>query len=99
MRGPRKRLRARGDVVDILLAFNQEAFDNSIEQLRSGGILIYDSAELKPPASDRYRAYAVPLTDIAKTQVELALAKNMVAVGVVAGLFGLDVEHVRRLLR
>ena len=94
-----KRLRSRGDVVDVLLAFNQEAFENSIEQLRSGGILIYDSAELSPPESDRYRSYAVPLTDIAKNEVELALAKNMVAVGVVAGLFGLDREHVRRLLR
>ena len=41
----------------------------------------------------------MPLTDIAKNEVELALAKNMVAVGVVAGLFGLDVEHVHRLLR
>ncbi len=94
-----KRLRSRGDVVDVLLAFNQEAFDNSIEQLRGGGILIYDSAELNPPENDRYRSYAVPLTDIAKNEVELALAKNMVAVGVVAGLFGLDAEHVRRLLR
>jgi 2-oxoglutarate/2-oxoacid ferredoxin oxidoreductase subunit alpha len=94
-----KRLRSRGDTVDVLLAFNQEAFDNSIEHLRNGGILIYDSAELSPPGSDRYRSYAVPLTDIAKNEVQLALAKNMVAVGVVAGLFGLDVEHVRRLLR
>src|SRR5919197_5386863 len=94
-----QRLRARGDTVDVLLAFNQEAFDNSIEQLRDGGILIYDSAELNPPANDRYRSYAVPLTDIAKNEVELTLAKNMVAVGVVSGLFGLDVEHVRRLLR
>jgi 2-oxoglutarate ferredoxin oxidoreductase subunit alpha len=41
----------------------------------------------------------VPLTDIAKNEVELALSKNMVAVGVVAGLFGLDIEHVHRLLR
>jgi 2-oxoglutarate ferredoxin oxidoreductase subunit alpha len=93
------RLRARGDSVDVLLAFNQEAFDNSIDFLRDGGILIYDSAELSPAENDRYRSYAVPLTDIAKNQVELALAKNMVAVGVVAGLFGLDAEHVRRLLR
>src|SRR5215210_527872 len=47
-----KRLRSRGDSVDVLLAFNQEAFDNSIEHLRGGGILIYDSAELlTPPAS------------------------------------------------
>ena len=41
----------------------------------------------------------MPLTDIAKNQVELALSKNMVAVGVVGGLFGLDVEHIHRLLR
>src|SRR5437868_14837439 len=94
-----QRLRSRGDTVDVLLTFNQEAYENSIDQLRPGGILIYDSAELSPPHSDRYRSYAVPLTDIAKNEVELALSKNMVAVGVVAGLFGLDIEHVHRLLR
>ncbi len=93
------RLRSRGDLVDVLLAFNQEAFDNSIEHLRDGGILFYDTAELSPAESDRYRSYAVPLTDIAKNEVELTLAKNMVAVGVVAGLFGLDAAHVHRLLR
>src|SRR4051812_21765965 len=94
-----QRLRARGDSLDVLLAFNLEAFENSIEQLRDGGILIYDSAELNPPSNERYRSYAVPLTDIAKNEVELTLAKNMVAVGVVAGLFGLDAEHLHRLLR
>jgi 2-oxoglutarate/2-oxoacid ferredoxin oxidoreductase subunit alpha len=94
-----QRLRSRGDQVDVLLAFNQEAFENSIGQLRSGGILFYDSAELSPAESDRYRSYAVPLTDIAKNEVQLTLAKNMVAVGVVAGLFGLDAGHVHRLLR
>lgn len=93
------RMRARGDAVDVLLAFNQEAFDNSIAHLRRGGILIYDSAELTPPESDAYQSYAVPFTDIAKNEVELALAKNMVAVGGVASLFGLNPEHVHRLLR
>ena len=47
------RLYAQGDAVDILLAFNQEAFDNSIEHLRVGGILIYDSAELSPRICSR----------------------------------------------
>ena len=50
-----QRLRARGDSVDMLLAFNQEAYDNSIEQLRDGGILIYDSADSPRPPDDRYR--------------------------------------------
>ncbi len=94
-----RRLHSRGDDVDVLLAFNQEAFERSISQLRSGGILIYDSGEFEPPENDRYRSYAVPMTDIAKNEIELALAKNMVAVGVVASLFGLDVEHVHRLIR
>jgi 2-oxoglutarate ferredoxin oxidoreductase subunit alpha len=94
-----KRLRSRGDDVDVLLAFNQEAFENSIDTLSTGGILIYDSAELSPPESDRYRSYAVPLTDIAKNEVELALSKNMVAVGAVAALFGLNVAHIHRLLQ
>jgi 2-oxoglutarate ferredoxin oxidoreductase subunit alpha len=93
------RLQSRGDAVDVLLAFNQEAFDNSIGQLRTGGVLIFDSAELNPPTSDAYVSYGVPLTEIAKKDVELALAKNMVAVGVVAGMFGLDLEHAHRLLR
>src|ERR671933_129335 len=66
-----RRLESRGDAVDVLLAFNQEAFDNSIGQLRKGGVLIFDSAELNPPTSDAYVSYGVPLTDIAKKDVEL----------------------------
>lgn len=94
-----QRIRSRGDVLDVLLAFNQEAFDKSVGQLRQGGVLIYDSAELNPPESESYTSYGVPLTDIAKNEVELALAKNMVAVGVVAGIFGLDIAHVHQLIK
>jgi 2-oxoglutarate ferredoxin oxidoreductase subunit alpha len=91
-------LHTRGDSVDVLLAFNQEGYDRSISTLREGGVLIYDSAEVTQP-TDGVVAYGVPLTDIAKNQVQLALAKNMVAVGVVAGIFGLNVEHVHRLIK
>lgn len=95
-----KPLYARGDAVDVLLAFNQEAYDRSVDHLRAGGILIYDSADFTPSQqSSAFKAYGVPLTDIAKNDVQLALAKNMVAVGVVAGLFGLDIEHVHQLIR
>jgi len=38
---------------------------NDAQPQAPGGILIYDSAELSPPESDRYRSYAVPLTDMA----------------------------------
>ncbi|MBA2447145.1 MAG: 2-oxoacid:acceptor oxidoreductase subunit alpha [Chloroflexi bacterium] len=93
------RLHSRGDVVDILLAFNQEGFDKNIKELREGGLLLYDSGELTPPENPgRYQQHALPLTDIAKKEIQFELGKNVVAVGAVAALFGLDPEHVKQLL-
>jgi len=94
------RLRARGDVVDILLAFNQEAFDRNINELRDGGLLVYDSGELTPlDSGGRYEQHALPLTDIAKNELKFELGKNVVAVGALAALFGLSADHIRELLR
>jgi 2-oxoglutarate ferredoxin oxidoreductase subunit alpha len=91
-------LTSHGDRVDILLAFNQEAYDTSYGLLHDGGLLIYDSATFTPPADGRCRHKAVPLTEIAKTQLRFELGKNVVAVGVVAAMFGLDTDVIERLL-
>jgi 2-oxoglutarate ferredoxin oxidoreductase subunit alpha len=87
-------LTAPGDTIDILLAFNQEAYDTSYGLLRDNGLLIYDSGAFNPPADERCRHKAVPLTEIAKTQLKFELGKNVVAVGVVAAMFGLDVGWI-----
>src|SRR5215210_4859875 len=94
-----RRLYAQGDAVDILLAFNQEAYELNTKDLREGGLLLYDSADFTPPESDRWRQVPVPLTDIAKNQLKFELGKNVVAVGVAAALFGLPTEHAEKLLR
>src|SRR5204862_1763499 len=86
------RLYSRGDQLDILLAFNEEAFVKNIRELAPGGVFIYDSAEFTPPQSGDYRSYPLPLTDLAKNQLQFELGKNVVAVGAVAGLFGLEIE-------
>jgi 2-oxoglutarate ferredoxin oxidoreductase subunit alpha len=93
-----RRLQARGDALDILLAFNEEAYVKNIRELRLGGILIYDSAEFSPPESGDYRAYALPLTDLAKNQLQFELAKNVVAVGAAAAMFGLPIEFLNKLI-
>ena len=94
------RIQSRGDVVDILLAFNQEGYDKNIEELREGGLLLYDSGEFTPPENPGgYQQHALPLTDIAKKEIQFELGKNVVAVGAVAALFGLDPEHVKKLLQ
>src|SRR3712207_3667802 len=92
-----RRLHSRGDVVDILLAFNQEAYDRNIKELRDGGLLIYDSGELTPPENNgRYQQHALPLTEIAKKELQFELGKNVVAVGALAALFGLGPEDIRQ---
>ncbi len=92
-------LHSQGDELDILLAFNEEAYESGIKVLKPDGLLIYDSAEFTPPEGDSFRRVALPLTDIAKTQLKFALGKNVVAVGAVGALFGLPIEHGQRLLQ
>lgn len=92
------RLHSRGDRLDVLLAFNQEAYDKNIRELSEDGLLIYDSAEFSPPPGVKQRSYALPLTDIAKKELQFELGKNVVAVGAVAALFGLPVEFLTRLV-
>src|SRR5919202_1611118 len=67
---------SRGDQVDVLLCMNQEAYDLSIEDLAEGGLLIYDPGELKPPTSADRAQYAVPFSEIARTQLKFELGKN-----------------------
>ncbi|MGE3269219.1 MAG: 2-oxoacid:acceptor oxidoreductase subunit alpha [Chloroflexota bacterium] len=94
-----RRLHSRGDVVDILLAFNREGYDRNIRDLRDGGLLLYDSGDFAPPENDgRYLQHALPLTDIAKKELQFELGKNVVAVGAISALFGLDPEFIRKLL-
>jgi 2-oxoglutarate/2-oxoacid ferredoxin oxidoreductase subunit alpha len=92
-------LYSQGDELDILLAFNEEAYESGIKVLKPDGLLIYDSAEFTPPEGDGFRRVALPLTDIAKTQLKFALGKNVVAVGAVGALFGLPIEFGQQLLR
>jgi 2-oxoglutarate ferredoxin oxidoreductase subunit alpha len=93
------RLHSRGDLIDILLAFNREGYDRNIRELREGGLLLYDSGEFTPPENPgTYQQHALPLTDIAKKELQFELGKNVVAVGAISALFGLDPEYIRRLL-
>jgi 2-oxoglutarate ferredoxin oxidoreductase subunit alpha len=94
-----QRIHSRGDVVDILLAFNREGYDRNIRELRDGGLLLYDSGDFTPPENPgSYQQHALPLTDIAKKELQFELGKNVVAVGAISALFGLDPEYIRRLL-
>ncbi len=93
--GPQWELKDRPDV---LVAFNQEAWEIDGRRLRPGGLLVYDSSVFEPPPDPSRQQRAVPFTAIARDRVRLSLAKNVVAVGVVAALFDLDRQVLRDLL-
>ncbi|HVM59724.1 MAG TPA: 2-oxoacid:acceptor oxidoreductase subunit alpha [Verrucomicrobiae bacterium] len=92
-----------GDDVDILVAFYQHSYNDHIHTLRDGGILIYDSDNVKPEENQkRYRSVGVPITGqtveaIGGTAKDKG--KNMFVLGLLARMFDLDVPKLETMLQ
>jgi 2-oxoglutarate ferredoxin oxidoreductase subunit alpha len=91
-------VRSQGDAVDVLFAFNQEAWDLHHAALAPTGVLLYDSEEFTPPESFTGIAYAVPIGQIAQ-DAGGRRGKNVVALGVAAALFGLGLTRLEDIVR
>ena len=92
-------LLSQGDEVDVLVAFNQEAYDKHIEDLRSGGVLVYDADSFSVAQQDSAILYGVPLTSLATEKVGVKLTKNIVALGVLSELFDISLDRFEVLLQ
>ncbi len=88
-----------GASVDVLLAFNQEAYDNHVKDVHAGGVVLYDSDSFTPPSADSLVCYALPLTSLATEKVGIKLTKNIVALGVCSQLFDIPFETFEALLK
>lgn len=88
-------LRHHGDVVDVLIAFDQTTIDENYRQLSDGAVVVYDSkafaAELPEGCNVSVNLCDVPLTDLAK-EAGGAIMKNMVSIGVTAAIHQMDPE-------
>lgn len=89
---------SKGDSVDILLAFNQEAYDRNAAETKDDGLLVYDPSEVTPSSDSHFVQVEFPLNDIAKNQLKFPIAKNVVAVGALAELFDLPTKHLDSLI-
>lgn len=80
-------VRHHGDVVHILIAFDQTTIDYNWHEMVDGGIVIYDSSAFQATRPDDrdVHVFGIPLTEIAK-QVGSPIMKNMVAIGVTAAI-------------
>ncbi|MBA2411924.1 MAG: 2-oxoacid:acceptor oxidoreductase subunit alpha [Burkholderiaceae bacterium] len=90
--------------VDLMVAMNPQTWEKDIAEIEPGGYLMYDST--KPIAAAKLRAdinlIGVPLTDIAASKYvdakERQLLKNIMYVGVLTALLGIEPEVIAQLL-
>ena len=80
-----------GDQVDVLVAFNREAYENHREEVRDTGFVIYDSGEFQ--LSDDTKSMGLPLDDLARSTGNVRAA-NMVVIGALAHLFGMPQRYL-----
>jgi 2-oxoglutarate ferredoxin oxidoreductase subunit alpha len=78
------------------VALNNEGYENHIDELRPGGTLIYDEAEVEPPDDGRNH-YPIPVTGISQ-ELEFPRGKNLVMVGALVGLFGLPLDRAKEVV-
>ena len=90
--------------VDLMVAMNPQTWDKDIAEIEHGGYLLYDSS--KPLAPGRVRPdihlIGVPLTEMCAAAYqdprERQLLKNIMYVGALAAMLGIEPEVVPQLL-
>ncbi len=80
-----------GDDVDVLVAFNQDAYDNHYEDVREDGVIIYNSTEFE--LTDEPRGFGLPIEELAKSTGNNRAA-NMVIMGALAHLVNMPQEYL-----
>jgi len=90
--------------VDLMVAMNPQTWERDVAEIEPGGYLLYDSSKPLPPARfrDDIHVIGVPLTEMCATRYtdarERQLLKNIVYVGVLSALLGIEPEVIATLL-
>src|SRR5262245_33898775 len=84
----------QGDQVDILIALNQDTLDRHLQELKPGGLALFNSAKIKPSyeAPKGVQLCPLPVPELTPVYKELPVMQNTVAVGALTQLMGLGFE-------
>src|SRR5207237_1312708 len=92
-----------GDEADFLVAFYQHSYQDHIDFLKEGGVLLYDSDNVEPNLDDkRFMYVGVPITGLtveALGGTAKDKGKNIFILGLIAKIFSLDVEKLTTLIK
>jgi 2-oxoglutarate ferredoxin oxidoreductase subunit alpha len=89
-----------GDQVDAFIALNQDTLDRHLQELQAGGLVLYNSAKLKPryePAKG-VQLCPLPVPQLTPAYEKLPVMQNTVAVGAAIRLMGLEFEGLESVL-
>src|SRR3979490_1862949 len=92
-----------GDEADFLVAFYPHSYQDPIDFLKEGGVLLYDSDNVEPNLDDKRFVYVgVPITGLtveALGGTAKDRGKNIFILGLIAKIFSLDVEKLAKLIK
>src|ERR1700720_1363720 len=92
-----------GDEADFLVAFYQHSYQDHLDFLKEGGVLLYDSDNVEPNLDDKRFVYVgVPITGLtveALGGTAKDKGKNIFVLGLIAKIFSLDVEKLAKLIK
>src|ERR1700752_2147854 len=92
-----------GDEADFLVAFYQHSYQDHLEFLKEGGVLLYDSDNVEPNLDDKRFVYVgVPITGLtveALGGTAKDKGKNIFVLGLITKIFSLDVEKLATLIK
>src|SRR3990170_822501 len=88
-----------GDGIDVLIAFDGEAYEKHIGLVQEHGVVIYDPDRVSPGTANGRVVYPVPLQKMAREKLDFQRGKNTLTLGVMAGLFGLDPSSLEDLVK
>jgi 2-oxoglutarate/2-oxoacid ferredoxin oxidoreductase subunit alpha len=92
-----------GDDADVLLAFYQHSYEDHINSLKKGGIVLYDSDHVEPKGDwqKTYHHLGVPISSLTVEAIGGTAkdkGKNIFALGLVAKMFDLNVPKLEKLI-
>ena len=96
--------RGRRGGVDLMVAMNPQTWDKDLAEIEPDGYLFHDSTKSLPPSKFRedVTAIGIPLTSICNAEYadprQRQLFKNIVYLGALSALLGIDAGEVERLL-
>jgi 2-oxoglutarate/2-oxoacid ferredoxin oxidoreductase subunit alpha len=89
-----------GDRVGALIALNQDTLDRHLQELAAGGLALYNAAKLRPSYEPPpgVQLCPLPVPELTPAYKELPVMQNIVAVGALLRLMGLDFAGLESVL-